>query len=94
MGKFNEQMRYIKEKSGITTQEFANRIGIPTSTLSNYFINREPSYDVLIKIAREFNVSVNWLIGFVDEDKEELANENARLRMKLKSISKIIGEEF
>jgi hypothetical protein len=30
-------------------------------------------------IAKEFNVSVNWLIGFNDEDKNVLVEENERL---------------
>lgn len=89
MSKFNERMRYIKDFTGITQLEFARRIGIPSSTIAYYFKDREASYDVLMRIAKVFNVSVNWLIGFVDEDKEELANENARLRDRLKQINEL-----
>ena len=89
MSVFNERMRYIKDKLGINALEMSKRVGIPNSTFSYYLKNREPGYDVLIKIAKEFNVSVNWLIGFYDSDKEELIKENEMLRNKLKEISNL-----
>lgn len=90
MGIFNDRMNYIKEVKNLTAKEMANRIKIPLSTMTYYFKDREPKYDVLIRIAKEFNVSVNWLIGFYDDDKEELVKENQILREQLKEIKSII----
>ena len=89
MSVFNERLNYLKKSLGINATEMAKRIGIPNSTLAYYLKDREPRYDVLIKIAKEFNVSVNWLIGFYDNDKEELIKENEMLRNKLKEISNL-----
>src|SRR4051794_23923362 len=42
--------------------EIARRIGVPHATVRNYFQGRMPAPDVLIKIANETNVSLNWLL--------------------------------
>ena len=92
MSMFNERMREIKKISGLNQTEIANRLGISPSTLSYYFKDREPSYDLLMKIARKFNVSVNWLIGFDDIDKDELIKENFILKERLRKIIEISND--
>ena len=89
MSMFNQRMREIKRISGLNQKEIANMLGISPSTLSYYFKDREPPYDLLIKIAREFNVSINWLIGFDDAYKNELIKENLMLKEKLREIIKV-----
>jgi len=42
--------------------EIARRIGVPHATIRNYFQGRLPAPEVLIKIANETNVSLNWLL--------------------------------
>lgn len=42
--------------------EIARRIGVPHATVRNYFHGRLPAPEVLIKIAGETNVSLNWLL--------------------------------
>ena len=41
--------------------EIARRIGVPHATIRNYFQGRMPAPDVLIKIANQTHVSLNWL---------------------------------
>jgi len=45
-----------------TMAAIARRLGIPHATVRNYFRGRMPAPDVLIKIANETNVSLNWLL--------------------------------
>ena len=45
-----------------TMAVIARRIGVPHATVRNYFRGRLPAPDVLIKIANETNVSLNWLL--------------------------------
>lgn len=90
MSDFNKNLRFIREKMGLSCTEMANRLGIKPSTFSYYLKDREPSYDTLIRIANEFNVSVSWLLGFKDIDKEELRKENAELRLKLGRIRELL----
>jgi len=47
--------------------EIARRIGVPHATVRNYFHGRMPAPEVLIKIAEETNVSLNWLLTGVGE---------------------------
>ena len=42
--------------------DIARRIGVPHATIRNYFHGRLPAPEVLIKIASETNVSLNWLL--------------------------------
>lgn len=42
--------------------DVARRLGIPHATVRNYYNGRLPAADVLIKIARESGVSLNWLL--------------------------------
>ena len=42
--------------------DIARRIGVPHATVRNYFHGRLPAPEVLIKIAYETNVSLNWLL--------------------------------
>lgn len=45
-----------------TMAGIARRLAVPHATVRNYFGGRMPSPEVLIKIARETNVSLNWLL--------------------------------
>jgi transcriptional regulator with XRE-family HTH domain len=40
----------------------AKRLGVPHATVRNYYNGRLPAPEVLIKIALETNVSLNWLL--------------------------------
>ena len=42
--------------------DVARRLSIPHATVRNYYNGRLPAADVLIKIARESGVSLNWLL--------------------------------
>lgn len=65
----------LQQAFGFATMAvIARRLGIPHATVRNYFKGRMPAPDVLIKIANETNVSLNWLlIGtgemFIDDPK-------------------------
>ncbi len=43
--------------------DVARRLGIPHATVRNYYLGRLPAADVLVKIANETNVSLNWLLA-------------------------------
>ncbi|MGB7070473.1 MAG: helix-turn-helix domain-containing protein [Pyrinomonadaceae bacterium] len=50
-----------------TMAEIARRLGIPHATVRNYFHGRLPAPEVLIKIAKETNISLNWLLSGVGD---------------------------
>lgn len=58
---FRERLSRIFDHG--TMADIARRLDLPHATIRNYFGGRLPSPDVLIKIADETNVSINWLLS-------------------------------
>jgi len=57
-----ERIKILREKVGITQEEFSQRLGTTRNTITNYEANRRMPMDATIKsICREFNVSEKWL---------------------------------
>ena len=63
------RMKLLREEKGLTMKDVASGVGLPYTTYVNYEKGaREPSSETLIKIARFFNVSVDYLIGRTTEN--------------------------
>ncbi|MCR5748359.1 MAG: helix-turn-helix domain-containing protein, partial [Lachnospiraceae bacterium] len=51
----------------MTQRDFAEELGLQPSTLSGYEKgNIIPSTDILLKIARKYNLSLDWLCGLTN----------------------------
>lgn len=57
---FQERLSRIFDYGSMA--DIARRLELPHATIRNYFGGRLPSPDVLILIANETNVSLNWLL--------------------------------
>lgn len=69
------------QKSPITQQEFADRVGIKQSTVATYEADRNvPSDAVISLICREFNVREAWLRDGEGEMFEQLTEDEDRAR--------------
>lgn len=68
---FGERLTELRIKNGFTKRnEFADKLGIPSTTLRNYETNmREPGHKFLKQISELFNVSVDYLLCLTDEHK-------------------------
>lgn len=68
--------RKIKElrlKKGITQEKLAKVLGVTTSMVGMYETGaRKPSYEVLNKIARYFNVTTDYLLGLEEQQDAEI----------------------
>lgn len=62
---FNERLKHYREKAGYkTAKDFAKKLGLPYPTYVAYEnTDREPKYEVLIRISRLLNVSIDELLG-------------------------------
>lgn len=59
-----ERLKMLRTKQNLTQKQVANRIGLAISAVSAYELGtRYPSYDILLKLARLYNVSTDYLIG-------------------------------
>lgn len=62
---FAANLRLYREKAGITAKDFAAKIGINYSTYSGYENqDREPKYEILLKIAAALHVTTDELLGY------------------------------
>lgn len=61
---FGDKLKTLRTAKGLSQKQLAQRMGITKSMISAYETSmRMPSYEVLIKIARDFNVSIDYLLG-------------------------------
>ncbi len=61
---FGQRLRTLRLRDALTQQQLADRLGLTKSVISAYETDlRLPSYDVLLKIARIFKVSTDYLLG-------------------------------
>lgn len=68
---FGERLTQLRKEKGYSTRnEFADFLGIPSTTLRNYETDaREPGHSFLIKMSEIFDASVDYLLG-ITEDRE------------------------
>ena len=82
---FGERLTQLRKEYGYSTRnEFAEKLGIPSTTLRNYETDvREPGHTFLKQISEFFNVSVDYLLCLTDE--REVLN-SFRLRTSEQSM--------
>jgi len=67
MATLGERMKLLIKEKGLEQQEVAENLGMKTSTFNGYIGNkREPSIENLIKFAKYFDVSIDYLTGYSD----------------------------
>lgn len=61
---FGNVLKTQRLKEGMTQAQLAQKLGVTKSVISAYETGlRLPSYDILIHIAKLFNVSTDFLLG-------------------------------
>ncbi len=62
-----EKLKSLRIEKKLTQKQVAERIGLAISAVSSYEAGtRYPSYDVLVKLARIYHVSTDYLLGITD----------------------------
>ena len=94
-----DRLRVLRTTKGLTQNQVAESIGIARNSVYNYETSeRKPDADTIVKFAKFFNVSTDYLLGNVHEFgvmQEEnliLKKRNAELEAKLERIIEIIKE--
>lgn len=68
---FGSVLKTLRLKENFTQAQLAQKLGLTKSVISAYETGlRLPSYDILIHIAKIFNVSTDYLLGL--ENKHEI----------------------
>ena len=68
MVNMGEKLRSLRIEKNLTQKQVADRIGLAISAVSSYESgSRYPTYDTLLKLARMFHVSTDYLLGIADK---------------------------
>ena len=72
-----EKLKSLRIEKKLTQKQVADRIGLAISAVSSYESGtRYPSYDVLVKLARIFHVSTDYLLGMTDTRNVDITGLN------------------
>ena len=75
------KIKELRKAKNMTQGELARRVRVSASAVSSYEISaREPSYDVLIKVAALFNVTTDYLLGLNNKDMLDITHLSANQR--------------
>ena len=62
---FGEKIKHLRQGMGLTQVQISERLHISKAMVSSYETGiRLPSYDILIKFAKFFGVTTDYLLGF------------------------------
>jgi len=65
---FSSRLKYLRENRGLSQLELGNVLNVTQQTINNYEKGkREPSQEMLQKIASYFKVSIDYLFGWSDD---------------------------
>lgn len=71
---FGSSLKILRLKANMTQAQLAQKLGLTKSVISAYETGlRLPSYDILIHIAKIFNVSTDYLLGLENRNVIDLS---------------------
>lgn len=72
-----DRLRLARVARDISQEDLANAIGIEQSQVTRYEGGkRDPSPEVIVRIARELEVTADWLLGLVDDPQARLEEKD------------------
>ena len=77
MVNMGNKLKNLRKQKRLTQKQVADRIGLAISAVSSYEAGtRYPSYDILIKLARIYHVSTDYLLGMTDKKELDISGLN------------------
>lgn len=74
--KFSTRLENLLEERNLTQRQLSQELHIAPSTLNGYLRrDREPDFDTLIRLAKYFQVSTDYLLGVTDIRRPHYAPE-------------------
>ncbi len=92
---FGTRLKELRQKSGLTQKQLAKRIWVSKATISNYeLFERSPSPEIIVKLARVFHVSTDYLLGVENQksmiDTSDLTVEDMAV---IQSVADLLREK-
>lgn len=70
---FGKRLKKLRLAAGLTQEQLAKRIWVSKAAISNYELyERNPSPEILVKLAGVFHVSTDYLLGIEEQQQQTL----------------------
>ncbi|MDO4605482.1 MAG: helix-turn-helix transcriptional regulator [Helcococcus sp.] len=93
MAKFQERIRKLRSDAQITMEQLAKALGVSKSRINMWEnAGTVPKEDILVKISKYFNVSVDYLLG--NEKMEGKEPENEKLEILQRGLEKLDDKDL
>ena len=90
-----KRLRALREKQREKQSSVASSIGITESTLSAYEKGtRKPSFDVLLKLAKYYSVSIDYLVGNEYENESVFSHLHGWQREFVTEVANLLVNKF
>lgn len=84
---FSSRIKGVRDRLGYSQEAFAHALGIGPARYNKYEIGRsEAPYEILVKIARVGQVSVDYLLGMKDEPDDARPGSGTHLKSMIKAL--------
>ena len=84
---FYERIKELRLSLGITQVQLANRLGVTKQCVSNWESGYiQPSIDMLVRIAKTFSVSADYLLGLSDTPTLDVAGLTSEQILHLRAV--------
>lgn len=84
---FASRLKMLREQRKVSLEEVAEKIGTTKVTLSRYEnSSREPKLSIIYNIAKYFDVEVDWLIGYENDNPKSIEKIYRRLDKERQNI--------
>lgn len=85
---FSERLKNLRKQAHLTQVDVAEKLGISQPAYASWERGiKKPTQDNLVKIAQVLNVSVDYLVGNLQEKSDELDNIELLFRMNSKGLT-------
>ena len=85
---FSTRIRELREKRGLSMEQLAKQLGITKSRVNMWENNGTvPRMNILLEVAKYFNVSTDYLLG--NDDSSNVSSENPRLSTLQRNLGKL-----
>ena len=88
---FGEKLKELRKTKNLTQTDIAKMFNVTDATVSTWEVGKaQPSFDILIELAKYFNVSTDYLLGITDSDKPKIE----KLRQTLLEAGIMVGTDL
>lgn len=92
---FSERLKNLRKQAHLTQVDVAEKLGISQPAYASWERGiKKPTQENLVKIAQVLNVSIDYLVGNLEEKSDELDNIELLFRLNSKGLTDEEKEVF